>query len=647
MKIFADPRVKYISLSDCIKNTDFFSNSSDYLENSFCYLTESFCIIEVFRTVFTNFGMDLEDRFDHFVVALRDGKTEYEAINKRIEELKAQVKKDPKNNKFKYALRKYKNQIKDIPDYIAYSPAKSGNCFDESLTAVDYNSEADFAKEYVVLDVETNGLSRKNDDLLSISIYDPFKRVCYNRFLPLDMQPAVATSHINGITNSDLKNRLHINQEEANKIIDYFNLSQRTVLVYGPDDFDALFVRNYFERHGLNGFDNLRFENIKKYIPSGVFELAGSVSKDNMCKLFGIEGVKDIHSGLNDCLLEWKLFEKFKIYKPIRINNNYYSFNNNYVVPITVLIQNPKIFQYADIPVRYVLGNAINVFSYEVSKETLEKIKKFDTNITGISLENMIYANLKAKQQNNSSFLIKNKMQLERIARIDTAVNEIPIVVSDDGLIEAVEEKDEAFIKKVNDVALALKDELKPTFDFIKNNVFVDEEILSQELVLSENDKVLAICDLSSKSAVMEIKTVYPSSSNIGYLDSKITYQLFYQAKGRDAYYLHIYIGESFDKHKSASSCTINIYKVELEELSKEEYEKKMRKLTLLEEDFLEFIKKNPGCQYKDLEKEFSSFSRRMIENRIKSLEKKKYIVKTGNNVNYHWDLIPQDENEK
>lgn len=76
------------------------------------------------------------------------------------------------------------------------------------------------------------------------------------------------------------------------------------MLVYGPDDFDSLFVQNYFKRQGVKGFENLESENIKKYVPSGAFELAGSASKDNMCKLFGIEGVKDVHSGLNDCLLE-------------------------------------------------------------------------------------------------------------------------------------------------------------------------------------------------------------------------------------------------------------------------------------------------------------------------------------------------------
>lgn len=643
MKLFADSRVKYISLDDYIRITDSFSIQYDLNENANYYMTESFGIIEKFKTVTVNFGVDIEDRFDCFIVALRDGKTEYDAINKRFDKYKKLIEKNPNDNKSKNALRKYKKAIKDIPEYKPYSPAGSGDCFDESLINVDYEGNKDLAKDYVVLDVETNGLSKKNDDLLSISIYDPLKKVCYNRFLPLELQPSVATSYINCISDSNLKDKLHINQLEANKIIEFFNLKNRTILVYGPDDFDSSFVQNYFQRQGLTGFEYLRFENIKRHIPSGVFELAGSASKDNMCKLFGIDGVEEVHSSLNDCLLEWKLFEKFIEYKPIRIGNKYYKFNKNYVVPITVLIQNPKIYKYADLPVRYVLGETKQVFRYEISEKVLNKIKKFDTNITGISLENIIYASLGAIEQNNSSFLIKNKIQLEKIATIETNINEIPIAIGEDGLVEAIDEKDRKFIEEVNDVALAIKKELKTTFVFIKKNIFPNEEILSQELVLSENNKVLALCDLSSKSAVMEIKTVSPSVNNIGYLDRKITYQLFYQAHQRDTYYLHIDIGggwERIDKSITPRYCNIEISKIELNEYSKEDYEKMLRKLTMDEKMILEFIKNNPNCQYKDLEQAFPHYSRRMIEKRIKSLEIKKHIIRVGSKRAYHWECI-------
>ena len=61
--------------------------------------------------------------------------------------------------------------------------------------------------EYVVLDVETNGLSSMRDDLLSISLYRPDTEDFYSRFLPLELQKDVYTTYINGIKKYDLKDK--------------------------------------------------------------------------------------------------------------------------------------------------------------------------------------------------------------------------------------------------------------------------------------------------------------------------------------------------------------------------------------------------------------------------------------------------------
>ena len=63
--------------------------------------------------------------------------------------------------------------------------------------------------DYVVLDVETNGLKSKEDDLLSISLFKPDDCSEYDRFLPLDLNPDVFTTEINGIRKRDLKNKQH------------------------------------------------------------------------------------------------------------------------------------------------------------------------------------------------------------------------------------------------------------------------------------------------------------------------------------------------------------------------------------------------------------------------------------------------------
>ena len=68
---------------------------------------------------------------------------------------------------------------------------------------------------YVVLDVETNGLSSLRDDLLSISIYKPDDGELYDRFLPLELAKKVFTTHINGITKNDLKGAIPLEQKRS------------------------------------------------------------------------------------------------------------------------------------------------------------------------------------------------------------------------------------------------------------------------------------------------------------------------------------------------------------------------------------------------------------------------------------------------
>ena len=87
------------------------------------------------------------------------------------------------------------------------------------------------AKDYVVLDVETNGLSSLRDDLLSISIYKPDDKKIYNRFLPLELSDYVYTTDINGITLKMLKDKLPLTQEEFDKIIKDFELENRIILI--------------------------------------------------------------------------------------------------------------------------------------------------------------------------------------------------------------------------------------------------------------------------------------------------------------------------------------------------------------------------------------------------------------------------------
>lgn len=111
--------------------------------------------------------------------------------------------------------------------------------------------------DYVVLDVETNGLRSKEHDLLSISCYKPDDGKEYNRLLPLDLNRDVYTTEINGITKQDLEDKQHLTQDEINTLFTEFGLDHRTILHYGS--LDPRFIRDYFARHNLAGFERMQF----------------------------------------------------------------------------------------------------------------------------------------------------------------------------------------------------------------------------------------------------------------------------------------------------------------------------------------------------------------------------------------------------
>ena len=104
------------------------------------------------------------------------------------------------------------------------------------------------ASNYVVLDVETNGLRSKDHDLLSISFYKPDDGKTYDRFLPLEIAVHVVTTEYNGITDDDLRGKTPLTQEEFDWIVKEFELERRTILTYSGRDFDEHFLKEYLKR---------------------------------------------------------------------------------------------------------------------------------------------------------------------------------------------------------------------------------------------------------------------------------------------------------------------------------------------------------------------------------------------------------------
>lgn len=418
------------------------------------------------------------------------------------------------------------------------------------------------SKKYVVLDVETNGLSSLENDLLSISLYKPDDGKSYDRFLPLELEDIVWTTNINGITEEMLKDKLPLTQEEFDSLIDEFELEERTILHYGR--IDETFLRNYMKRHKIKGFEKLSFYNFKHDIISSKFS-EGNITKDNLCRIYGIENIQEIHTGINDCMLEWKLFERMNGNKLIVLQNNVYEMNKEYIIPVSYLTTYPNFKYYIeDFP-------SINYELEEVYRLSIKnkKIKKFETNISGITIEHLINSmlNVVNVKKDFLKFQVENRRKLHQIGTLPSVIHEIPVLMNNDGTIRAIRQEDKKKVNEVNRVTEIIKEEIPPLISFIKENIFNNDRIMSQEMVLNDQDNVLAVCDLSNESSILEIKT-------FGIDINKIKYQLYYQSNGRNIYLLETYwnpLGLSFIIHKA------NIK--EGTQRSRQDQEKRRRKL--------------------------------------------------------------------
>lgn len=322
------------------------------------------------------------------------------------------------------------------------------------------------------------------------------------------------------------------------EIISYFDLSNKTILVYsgGKGGFDLTFLSNYCKRHNLTGLDNLKYENIKSSFPKGEFGYEGRVTKDNLCRLIGIDGVSDAHSSVNDCLLEWKLFEKIKGESIFMFDGSLYRFNKGYIVPFSYLSKCPAIKDIVQIDLPNIITETKCIFEYKVPKKLLKGVKKFDTNFNGVFIEHELNKRLNVKEQNNYRFLCENKSKLEYLGSLDSRINEVPIYEDSDGILRAVSLEDEELIEETANSSRKIVSSISPVFDFIEKEIFGSERVVSQELCISDDGKTMALCDLSSKSSVLEIKT-YPIDDYTMF-KKNLPLQLYLESKGRKTYVL-------------------------------------------------------------------------------------------------------------
>lgn len=377
------------------------------------------------------------------------------------------------------------------------------------------------------MDVETNGTASLKHDLLSISIYKPDDKKRYERFLPLELNDRIYTSKINGIHKKKLERKRPLRQEEVDKIIREFELHKRIILTYGS--LDERFIKNYFIRKHLQGYSEMKFYNFKHDIIASRFS-EGNITKDNLCHLFQIKNILNIHSGIHDCILEWKLFCQLDGKKLIVIRNHVYELTNDYLIPVSYLSTYSN-FSYLINKLPKIKISSTKIYEIELDN----KVKNYGSNITGIAIEHLINSMLNVEKVDSMSFFKENKDKLRYIGDLPSNTQEIPIKLRSDGTLEAARWEDQEsneFIESVNKTSLQLKHHIEPLIRFIKEEIFNNGNILSQELVIDYEAHCLAVCDLSNKDAILEIKTTYNLDIN------KFKYQLFFQSRGRNCYVL-------------------------------------------------------------------------------------------------------------
>ena len=168
--------------------------------------------------------------------------------------------------------------------------------------------------------------------------------------------------------------------------------------------------------------------------------------------------------------------------------------------------------------------------------------------------------------------MANNKNKLEYIGSLQTSLQKIRIETNNDGTIKSIDgvtDEVEESVDEVNMVTAAIIENAQDVFDYIKNEIFKDEEIMSQELCISDDNKVLALCDLSSTTKVVEIKTsniVFDADNNVS---NPLALQLFYESKNRDVYLLCIDIKSKKDTKSSTEAVNIVIYKVDFQVIAK------------------------------------------------------------------------------
>lgn len=403
------------------------------------------------------------------------------------------------------------------------------------------------SSKYVVLDLETNGLSSHKDDLLSISIFKPDTQNEYTKFLPLEKNTEVVTSHINGITKSMLIDATPLTQDDVDELIYTFELNDRTILTYG--ELDENFINRYFTQHNLHGNENWKFFNFKRNILSS--DSVITLSKDNLCKFFNIKGVKNVHSGINDCILEWKLFEKLDNCLYLVSGYKIFKLYENLLFPARLVPYYKNLKYHKNIPTLDITTKV--VYTYQIPSDTF---KNFKRKIPGYHFEEALFYALNAQRNDTRQFSINNNLNIKYIGDLTKhVIDESEVFMGIDGLININSTVDaEEFEFEKCDFLEELAIYFKDFASYLKTEILKSDSIIAKETIIDNDNKICALCDLSTNNSIIDINPL----SIINLEDRK--YDLFYKAKGRKIYLLTV----DWWHYDRNPNITFELYEVEI-----------------------------------------------------------------------------------
>lgn len=139
-------------------------------------------------------------------------------------------------------------------------------------------------------------------------------------------------------------------------------------------------------------------------------------------------------------------------------------------------------------------------------------------------------------------------------------------------------------------------------------------------MVFSADHKILALCDISSKTSILEIKTYNPYRNEI--LMESVAQQLYYESENRNNYILTMeFEFPESSKKEFVNSLTIRIYQVFIEASFNE------NKFVINERElkFFYILKKHPGATIEEL-MDLTKMSKFEIRLYLKDLKKKGFI---------------------